>query len=202
MGLDSVELILAIEEKFGIEISDAEAANILTVGEMQDLIFSKLNLSDEKTCLTQQAFHMVRKAAINAFGVSRKALKPDTLLTSFMPRESRKEDWLKFQSSLGVIAKPDLVRPRMVVAALTSLILFILVSTTWYAALKGPFGAWFVIGTALAIGIGWAGAKLTERLKQSFQKGICTSETWRDTSSQGIRNCFAGPAQETGPRKK
>ena len=171
MGLDSVELILSIEEKFGVEISDEEASRILTVGQMQGLILSKLNLSEERNCLTQQAFHLVRKSATTAFGVSRKALKPDTLLDSFMPRGSRKQDWLKFQSNLGVVQMPELVRPTSVVAIVTSLALVILVTTAWYGALKGPIGTWFLIGVVVAIGVGWAGSKLTEGLKTEFQEG-------------------------------
>jgi len=171
MGLDAVELILSIEERFGIEVSDEEAANILAVGQMQNLILSKLNISDEETCLTQQAFHLIRKTAMTAFGVSRKALKPDTLLDSFMPRETRKEDWLRLQSGLGVFQMPDLARPTSVVTVVTLLVLLILVSTSWYGALKGPFGPWFVTGVVVAVGVGWVGAKFTQRFKTEFREG-------------------------------
>lgn len=35
MGLDSVEIILAAEEEFGLEIPDAEAGRMITVGDLQ-----------------------------------------------------------------------------------------------------------------------------------------------------------------------
>ena len=42
MGLESVELIVAVEDEFGISISDQEAALILTPRDMGDLIERKL----------------------------------------------------------------------------------------------------------------------------------------------------------------
>lgn len=38
MGLDSVELVLAVEKEFGLEFSDEEAQEMITVGGMFDLI--------------------------------------------------------------------------------------------------------------------------------------------------------------------
>lgn len=41
-SLDLVELIMALEEEFGFEISDEEAQKIKTVGEVVDYIESRL----------------------------------------------------------------------------------------------------------------------------------------------------------------
>lgn len=42
-SLDTVELVMALEEEFGIEIPDEEAEKIKTVGEAIDHIKSKLS---------------------------------------------------------------------------------------------------------------------------------------------------------------
>jgi acyl carrier protein len=42
-SLDLVEVVLALEEKFGIEIPDDEIAGVKTVGEAADLVIAKLN---------------------------------------------------------------------------------------------------------------------------------------------------------------
>jgi acyl carrier protein len=42
MGLDSVELLMEVEEHFEIEISDAEAESICTVSDLRDITCSKL----------------------------------------------------------------------------------------------------------------------------------------------------------------
>ena len=55
MGLDSVELILAIEEAFGIEIADGDAANLLTPRQLAAHISYLLGQGDMKSsrCLSQ-----------------------------------------------------------------------------------------------------------------------------------------------------
>lgn len=171
MGLDTVELVMAIEERFDIEIPDKEASEMRTVGDMQRFILSTLNVSDEKTCMTQQAFHLIRRTAMSAFGVSRGTLRPDTLLDSFIPKEHRFEDWVRFQSSLGVMQMPGLVRPAVVVTTLTLLVLAVLVAAFWYGAVTGTLGTSFLIGSVAAIAVGYVGAKLTETTKTQFTDG-------------------------------
>ncbi|MBI3319757.1 MAG: acyl carrier protein [Candidatus Omnitrophica bacterium] len=41
-SLDTVELVMAIEEEFGIEIPDEDAEHILTVGKLVDCLEQKL----------------------------------------------------------------------------------------------------------------------------------------------------------------
>ena len=48
MGLDSIELIVEVENKFQIEILDIEAENILTVGDFYECIVRKLAFSSNE----------------------------------------------------------------------------------------------------------------------------------------------------------
>ena len=41
-SLDAVELIMAMEEEFGVEISDAEAEDVMTVGDVVTLLKMKV----------------------------------------------------------------------------------------------------------------------------------------------------------------
>ena len=53
MGLDSVELIMSVEDKFGIRIEDSEAEKIYTVQEFADIVFSKIMLQSKRCmCIT------------------------------------------------------------------------------------------------------------------------------------------------------
>jgi len=42
MGLDTVELVLAVEKEFGIDIPDSDAGRIFTVGELHTFVISEL----------------------------------------------------------------------------------------------------------------------------------------------------------------
>jgi len=42
MGLDTVELVMAVEKEFGIDISDSGAGRIFTVGELHTFVISEL----------------------------------------------------------------------------------------------------------------------------------------------------------------
>lgn len=63
MGLDAIELILRIEDEFAIEITDDEAEKAVTVGNLHDLVVSKLAV-DGGPGLMITAFHQTRNAIV------------------------------------------------------------------------------------------------------------------------------------------
>ncbi len=52
MGLDLVELVMAIEEAFGVSLSDSECAKAVTPRLLGDLVFAKLQTVEEGVCLS------------------------------------------------------------------------------------------------------------------------------------------------------
>lgn len=48
MGLEIVELIMRVEEEFGLEIPDANAEKLVTVGLIEDYLVRHLDLPEEK----------------------------------------------------------------------------------------------------------------------------------------------------------
>jgi hypothetical protein len=69
MGLDGVELLLSIEETFGIAITDPEAEACATPGAVIDLVLGKLRTTDEQVCVSQRAFYLLRKGLSRTLGV-------------------------------------------------------------------------------------------------------------------------------------
>ena len=62
MGLDAVELIMAVEEAFDIEIPDREAEKLGTVGQMYAFIVNKLAFDQSRRCLSSAVFYRARQA--------------------------------------------------------------------------------------------------------------------------------------------
>lgn len=93
MGLDSVELVLAIEEEFGVEIPDYDAERITTVGDMYNWLRATLRSTPPANCMTQRMFYKVRKALINNYGVPKQSITLDTKLKDLVPEQDLKEAW-------------------------------------------------------------------------------------------------------------
>ena len=172
MGLDGVELVMAVEEKFGISITDEEATKALTVGDLKRLVTAKLDVAPADGCLTQRAFHLVRKNAMTEFGILRRNLRPDTTLKTVVPQSTRRKSWRNFQDALGVAELPELVRPQIVNLTITILVLSGIVVPVWYGAVHGQhFGSWIAFGVALGALVGWGSARLTKSMKTEFRAG-------------------------------
>ena len=63
MGLDIVEFIMAVEERFGIEIPDGDAEKPATLRQLVDYIMTKVKPGTNPGCLTQREFYRLRRAA-------------------------------------------------------------------------------------------------------------------------------------------
>lgn len=77
MGMDLVELVMAIEEKFEITISDAEGEHIRTIGDLCGCVARKTAergvAPDAKVI-----WHQVCDVVVDQLGVDRLDLIPDT----------------------------------------------------------------------------------------------------------------------------
>lgn len=71
MGLEIVEFIMSVEEKFGIEIADRDAEKLTTVRKLIDYIMTKVKPGEDRGCMTQREIHRLRRALIiEQFGVT------------------------------------------------------------------------------------------------------------------------------------
>jgi hypothetical protein len=111
MGLDGVELVLAFEERFGVSISDAEAEACVTPAMAIDVIFAKLRSTDERVCISQRAFYLLRKAAMDVLGLPRSAVVPEADLRSMVGDKSHEAVWRSLKARLQVRSWPRMERP-------------------------------------------------------------------------------------------
>jgi len=109
MGLDAVELVIAVEETFGIAIPDAVAVEMITpallIKHVQDVVGAS---TDSRPCISQRAFYQVRADLMKTTGLQRAAITPNTSISTLFPRRSRKVDWEAFRAQSFLRSLPDL----------------------------------------------------------------------------------------------
>src|SRR5688572_24456515 len=111
MGLDSVELVMAIEEAFEIRIEDSEAEQLFAPRDVIELVLLKTSRSFATECLTQRAFNRLRSGLVRYGEVKRQAVKPKTRIASLISADDRRRVIRQILDELGVVIDPRFVRP-------------------------------------------------------------------------------------------
>ena len=109
MGLDGVELVLAVEETFGISIPDSLAFEMTTPAMMISFVQEAVSARPErKACISQRAFHRVRASLMKATGVGRRDVTLKTPIRRLFSGPQRKEHWSAFKGYAGLPDLPNL----------------------------------------------------------------------------------------------
>ena len=109
MGLDAVELVIAVEEAFGIAIPDAEAAAIITPAQLISHVQRAVrSTQDRRACISLRAFHRVRASLMRSTGVSRFEVALHTRIGALFPGSRRSHLWDSFRQDSSLVALPDL----------------------------------------------------------------------------------------------
>ena len=123
MGLDSVELVLAVEEEFDMTLSDAEASRCRTPGDLIAIITDRMLPTGRPTCRSQVAFHHLRRSLGSVLGVPRNAVKLDAHIDRWLPAHARRQTWNQLRTEVGSRRWPELERPAWLQATLWTLAL-------------------------------------------------------------------------------
>ena len=151
MGLDTVELVMEVEDRFHIHINDADAEAIVTVGDLHEYVCRVLALGAPGRCLTRPMFHRLRRHLIDAFGLERRSVRPAMPVAHLIPRRrDRRRLW-------DELRRRDLDLPALqlnpeAAASVASLVGLSIVSMIGgvVAGLNLASGAAFVIGVVVA----------------------------------------------------
>jgi acyl carrier protein len=122
MGLALVEIIIDVEQRFGVEIPDRVAAQLRTPRALIDHVCSLVQAVDDEKCVSQQAFYVTRRALVDAVGVPKAVVHPETPMESVLSASQRVALWPKLARKLGVrirLRRPSWV--RWGIAAVTAL---------------------------------------------------------------------------------
>jgi acyl carrier protein len=172
MGLDLVELVVRIEDAFGIAIPDKVATELTTPRKVTDYVLTQVNASDESSCLSQQAFYFLRKHFVMVLDIPPGQFHPNQQLSNLIPLEQRREIWLMLKSKLGASGLPNLARPFWLFSALSFLSVLTLVIANIYGRQREAGSSTsFLFGLFAAIAVAYGGAVVSRPWQRNFRKG-------------------------------
>lgn len=107
MGLDTVELVMEIEDTFEVKIPDADAERMMTPGDVADWLVKRLMPPAylPPTCMSARAFYFLRSGLRTTYGVKRRDVRPATLIGDLIPVAQR-EGWRRFARDHGLPRPP------------------------------------------------------------------------------------------------
>ena len=108
MGLDSVEILMKVEDTFGIKIPNQEAEQILTVGDFHNAVWRLISGNQSDKCKSQHLFYKLRKSFSDTFDFSPQQLNLDTSPEEIFPITNRRQEYLSFANTTN-LKLPDLV---------------------------------------------------------------------------------------------
>jgi acyl carrier protein len=149
VGLDSVELVLAVEEEFGINIDDADAARLMTPRLLSDYVITHLeSIGGMKgRCLSQAGFYRIRSALVRQFGARRGEVRPDSPIRNFLNRDIRKQ-WAQLKNAMdatrlpGLECKKSVAYPIQIVVPFAGLALLVWADAPGWALVFALFALW------------------------------------------------------------
>jgi acyl carrier protein len=101
MGLDTVELVMEVEDEFGMSIPDADAELIQTVGQLHAYVCQRLRPRGETVCPTARAFYRFRRALLARQPVPRRCVRPSSRVSRLLPEECR-DRWAAVAEEVGL----------------------------------------------------------------------------------------------------
>ncbi len=177
MGLDGVELVIEMEETFGIVIDDLDAEQIGTVGQAYRYILSKLELRPSAPCPSASIFYRLRLALMARSGADRRSIRPASRIGDFLPERGRREAWLGLRDELAMEMPRLEFGARLAIATwLLGLIPVLVLVATWgtlgefSASLAAPvLVSSVVLGLASLVGAGLALDRFATEIPQGCE---------------------------------
>jgi acyl carrier protein len=111
MGLDGVELVMDVEDHFGITITDDEALSARTVRDLVELCRQRILAADLLKCPSLSCFLALRRTVRDVMGDPSFRVRPRWLVAQTLPPAKRREFWRQLPTLLQT-TPADLRRPR------------------------------------------------------------------------------------------
>jgi len=171
MGLDVVELILALEEEFGIEIADDDAFKIETVRDMTDYLYFKVRdrKGDRWNIETAEREFLIALAKVAKMEADQK-IEFNKRLSDVFPLNVRKKRWreLRIKLNAGEYSWPKLKISPVVKFAIFAISIFVFALVFYLSSFI--LAAFFTIPCLIFLIV------LALPFRRSFPHGIVTAK--------------------------
>jgi acyl carrier protein len=129
MGLDSVEIVMDVEDHFGISIQDAEAERVRTVGDLVALVRARIFAAQREYCPSLPAFLTLRRTTRALLGDDSLRFRPRDTVASVLGPSQRRALWKRLSEMLGArprpLRRPTLLRQSLVAISAVLILLAI-----------------------------------------------------------------------------
>jgi acyl carrier protein len=129
--MDAVEIVMDVEDHFGITIQDAEANQIRTVGDLVALVHTRIAAAHRDVCPAIPAFLALRQVVRGAVGDASLRIRPSQRVASVLSSSQRRVLWKQLSEVMGSppsgLRRPKLLR-RLLVAMSCAVLLAALFS--------------------------------------------------------------------------
>ncbi|MGM0494850.1 MAG: hypothetical protein ACQER1_18095 [Armatimonadota bacterium] len=102
MGLEGVELILAVEDEFGIRVPEERAQEMETVRDLYDYIVDTLVSNRPGVCPSMFVFYRMRRALGESLGLNRRSITPDSDFRELLAESTRPRHWERMRDDVGL----------------------------------------------------------------------------------------------------
>ena len=109
MGLDSVMIVISVEDSFGIKISDAEAASLRTPDQLAAFVAERVQALPDDFCITQQTYYRLRRGFRRAIPALAADLRLDARFDRFLHRDQWPAVWAAVRNVAAAPEWPDRV---------------------------------------------------------------------------------------------
>src|SRR5437016_2750096 len=164
MGLDTVELVMTLEDHFAIRIPDRDAEELCTVGQIYEYLERRLNVPElrraEIRCASRATFYQLRYAVMDCLGLPRRVIRPCLSLTDVLPVRELRRIWPNLQLAAGLrlpALDPFDDSAKKIVGAAALLMMVTAPLTSW--ATLGNAGVGFVFVFFCLFAAGWVIAR-------------------------------------------
>ncbi len=110
MGLNFVEIIMEVEDRFGIQIEDGSIEHIRTVRDLAEHIRPQLHVEQRDFCLSNVVSNRLQRALMEHCGLTRLQVDCGSRIDDLVPVHQRRQLWTALEASTD-LQLPELLRP-------------------------------------------------------------------------------------------